>query len=167
MHKYLFFFFYFFFKLILCVFPCECSARKPRLRSDSACLRQTDRHTVRAAPGAVLAPGPEAMWKARSGFSSTHTNLSPFTKDFRGGEHPRVYGIFGSSASAEHHLSVYSQVCSLFSSLFLWLGPLCSSGLFRRAWWWFPKAWRRFPAGASYIAVWLFISCHVYCHCCF
>src|SRR4029434_2136750 len=48
--------------------------------------RQTDRHTVRAAPGAVLAPGPEAMWKARSGFSSTRTNLSPFTKDFRGGE---------------------------------------------------------------------------------
>src|SRR4029434_5930957 len=36
--------------------------------------RQTDRHTVRAAPGAVLAPGPEAMWKARSGFSSTRTN---------------------------------------------------------------------------------------------
>src|SRR4029434_6053967 len=69
------------------------------------CLRQTDRHTVRAAPGAVLAPGPEAMWKAHSGFSSTRTNLSPFTKDFRRGEHPRVYGIFGSSASAEHRLS--------------------------------------------------------------
>src|SRR4029434_5939545 len=107
--------------------------------------RQTDRHTVRAAPGAVLAPGPEAMWKARSGFSSTRTHLSPFTKEFRGGEHPRVYGIFGSSASAEHHLSVYTQVCSLLSSLVLWLGPLCSSGLFRRAWWWFPKAWRLAP----------------------
>src|SRR4029434_7657375 len=35
------------------------------------------------------------MWKARSGFSSTRTNRAPFTKDFRGGEHPRVYGIFG------------------------------------------------------------------------
>src|SRR4029434_1573788 len=95
--------------------------------------RQTDRHTVRAAPGAVLAPGPEAMWKARSGFSSTRTNLSPFTKDFRGGEHPRVYGIFGSSASAEHHLSVYSHglfpvllsVPLVRSSLFLWLVPPC------------------------------------------
>src|SRR4029434_1702350 len=83
------------------------------------CDRQTDRHTVRAAPGAVLAPGPEAMWKARSGFSSTRTNLSPFTKDFRGGEHPRVDGIFGSSASAEHRLSKVEFVpCS----------PLCSSG---------------------------------------
>src|SRR4029434_1534693 len=87
--------------------------------------RQTDRHTVRAAPGAVLAPGPEAMWKARSGFSSTRTNLSPFTKDFRAGEHPRVYGIFGSSASAAHHPCVYRQVCSLFSSLFLWHVPPC------------------------------------------
>src|SRR4029434_8888174 len=75
-------------------------------QTDTQTDRQTDRHTVRAAPVAVLAPGPEAMWKARSGFSSTRTNLSPFTKDFRGAEHPRVYGIFGSSASAEHHLSV-------------------------------------------------------------
>src|SRR4029434_4522010 len=85
--------------------------------------RQTDRHTVRAAPGAVLAPGPEAMWKARSGFSSTRTNLSPFTKDFRGGEHPRVYGIFGSSASAKHRLSKVKFVPLVRSSLFLWLVP--------------------------------------------
>src|SRR4029434_5228610 len=90
------------------------------------------------------------MWKARSGFSSTRTNLSPFTKDFRGGEHPRVYGIFGSSASAEHRLSKV-MVCSLFSSLFLWLGPLCSSGLFRRVWWWFP--WRVLARVANVLAL--------------
>src|SRR4029434_4731523 len=118
MHKY-FFFLLLFFKLILCVFACWFSVQKPRLRSSSACDRQTDRHTERTAPGAVLAAGPEAMWKARSGFSTTRTNLSPFTKDFRGGEHPRVYGIFGSSASAEHRLSKVKFVpCS----------PLCSSG---------------------------------------
>src|SRR4029434_8642790 len=93
--------------------------------------RQTDRHTVRAAPGAVLAPGPEAMWKARSGFSPSRTNLSPSTKDFRGGEHPRVYSIFGSSASAEHCLSKVKFVpCS----------PLCSSGYVLSV----PLAWSAF-----------------------
>src|SRR4029434_5688402 len=98
MHKYLsFFFFLFFFTDFVCVcLLVQCPEATP---TQFQCLRQTDRqtdrHTARAAPGAVLAPGPEAMWKARSGFSSTRTNLSPFTKDFRGGEHPRVYGIFG------------------------------------------------------------------------
>src|SRR4029434_10328648 len=103
MHKYLFFFLTFFetdFVYVCLLVQCP-EATPTQLK----CLRQTDRHTVRAAPGAVLAPGPDAMWKARSGVSSTRTNLSPFTKDFRGGEHPRVYGIFGSSASAEHRLS--------------------------------------------------------------
>src|SRR4029434_2357585 len=105
MHKYLFFIFL---KLILCVCLLVSSVSRSHAYAVPvpATDRQTDRHTVRAAPGAVLARGPEAMWKAHSGFSSTRTNLSPFTHDFRGGEHPRVYGIFGSSASAEHHLSV-------------------------------------------------------------
>src|SRR4029434_10798491 len=148
MHKYLFLFFILFFLNWFCVCLLVSSVSRSHTYAVKvpATDRQTDRHTVRAASGAVLAPGPEAMWKARSAFSSTRTNLSPFTKDFRGGEHPRAYGIFGSSSSAAHHLSFYSQVCFLFSSLFLWLGPLCSSGLFRRAWWWFPKAWRSAPA---------------------
>src|SRR4029434_4304980 len=46
-HKYLFFFFLLFFKLILCVFACYFSVQKPRLRSSSACDRQTDRQTHR------------------------------------------------------------------------------------------------------------------------
>src|SRR4029434_7849037 len=103
MHKYLLFFLLFFFTDFVCVLLVSSVSRS---HAYAVPVPATDRHTVRAAPGAVLAPGPEAMWKARSGFSSTRTNLSPFTKDFRGGEHPRVYGIFGSSASAEHHLSV-------------------------------------------------------------
>src|SRR4029434_7263301 len=130
MHKYFFFFLNLFF---VCLLVSSVSRSHTYAVPVPATDRQTDRHTLRAAPGAVLAPGPEAMWKARSGFSSTRTNLSPFTKDFRGGEHPRVDGIFGSSAAAEHRLSKVKFVpCS----------PLCSSGLFRRAWWWFPKAWR-------------------------
>src|SRR4029434_6942246 len=108
MHKYLFLFFILFFLNWFCV----CLLVSSVSRSHACAVkvpatdRQTDRQTVRAAPGAVLATGSEALWKARSGFSSTRTNLSPFTKDFRGGKNPRVYGIFGSSASAEHHLSV-------------------------------------------------------------
>src|SRR4029434_1709130 len=46
-----FYFFLLFFKLILCVFACWFSVQKPRrLRSSSACDRQTDRHTERTAP---------------------------------------------------------------------------------------------------------------------
>src|SRR4029434_10850363 len=101
MHKYLFFTF-FLNRFCVCLLVSSVS----RSHAYAVPVPATDRHTERTAPGAVLALGPEAMWKARSCFSSTRTNLSPFTKDFRGGEHPRVYGIFGSSASAEHHLSV-------------------------------------------------------------
>src|SRR4029434_1736770 len=81
--------------------------------------RQTDRHTVRAAPGAVLALGPEAMWKARSGFSSTRTNLSPFTKDFRGGEHPE-FTVF-LEALLRRSITCLSKV------KFVPCSPLCSS----------------------------------------
>src|SRR4029434_11257012 len=139
MHKYLFFFFLLFF---LTDFVCVCLlVQCPEATlTQFQCLRQTDshtdRHTVSAARGVVLALGPEAMWRARSGVSSTRTNLSPFTKDLRGGEHPRVYGIFGSSASAEHRLSKVKFVpCS----------PLCSSGLFL----WVPLACSSAPRGAS------------------
>ena len=59
---------------------------------------RTRRFSRRPRRGALAGP--------RSGFSSSRTNLSPFTKDFRGGERLRVEGIFGGSASAELRLPV-------------------------------------------------------------
>src|SRR4029434_4911054 len=70
-NTFLFFFLLFFFTDFVCV--CLLVQCAEATLTQCQCLRQTDRqtdrHTVRAAPGAVLAPGPEAMWKARSGFS--------------------------------------------------------------------------------------------------
>src|SRR4029434_9131275 len=101
------FFFCFLDRFCVCLLVSSVSRSHAYAVKVPATDRQTDRHTVRAAPGAVLASGPEAMWKARSGFFSTRTNLLPFTKDFRGGEHPRVYGILR-SRSEEHTSELHS-----------------------------------------------------------
>ncbi|KAJ8348861.1 hypothetical protein SKAU_G00274500 [Synaphobranchus kaupii] len=51
----------------------------------------------RPGPERGLAPGDNERAHAYLGFSSARTNLSPFTKDFRGEEHAWVCAIFGCS----------------------------------------------------------------------
>ena len=81
-------------------------------------------HHVRGRYRSTSFPG-AACVGYRSGFSSSRTNLSPFTKDFRGGEHPRVLAIFGGSALAELHLFVESHFgrwsLGHFGSLVTWV----------------------------------------------
>ncbi len=52
----------------------------------------------------------QRVWRQNSSFSSYHMNLSPFTKDFRGGDLLRVICIFGDSAQAELHWNFKSRV---------------------------------------------------------
>lgn len=69
---------------------------------------------------------PESHILTYSGFSSKRKNLSPFTKDFRGEEHLRVYSIFLSLTTGEAVYRVFKRkaleigeyICELSAAVF-------------------------------------------------